>query len=97
LNIDKKESRQSPTTTASEQIGGHGTRTSAQRSGNTRRGRTSGADSGAVAKNPGKPRRFTESTADPDLDAVIAAWPNLPPAIRAGVLALIRATGGGNA
>lgn len=29
--------------------------------------------------------------ADPDLAAVVAAWPQLPPAIRAGVLALVKA------
>jgi hypothetical protein len=28
---------------------------------------------------------------DPDLSAVVAAWPTLPPAIRAGVLALVKA------
>ena len=32
---------------------------------------------------------------DPDLAAVVAAWPGLPPAIRAGVLALVRAGGAG--
>ena len=31
---------------------------------------------------------------DPDLNAIIAAWPTLPPAIRAGVIALVRAGGG---
>lgn len=30
-------------------------------------------------------------TADPDLSAIIAAWPTLPAAIRAGVLALVKA------
>jgi len=29
--------------------------------------------------------------ADPDLSAVVAAWPDLPPAIRAGVVALVKA------
>jgi hypothetical protein len=28
---------------------------------------------------------------DPDLAAVVAAWPKLPEAIRAGVLALVKA------
>ncbi|GIK17963.1 MAG: hypothetical protein BroJett004_01270 [Planctomycetota bacterium] len=28
---------------------------------------------------------------DPELAAVVAAWPDLPPAIRAGVLALVKA------
>jgi hypothetical protein len=31
--------------------------------------------------------------ADPDLGAVVAAWPALPTAIRAGILAMVRATG----
>ncbi len=29
--------------------------------------------------------------ADPELAAVVATWPTLPPAIRAGVLAIVRA------
>jgi hypothetical protein len=28
---------------------------------------------------------------DPELAAVVAAWPDLPPAIRAGVVALVKA------
>lgn len=28
---------------------------------------------------------------DPDLAAVVAAWPGLPPAIRAGIVAMVRA------
>jgi len=31
---------------------------------------------------------------DPDLAAVVDAWPKLPEAIRAGILAMIRAAGG---
>ncbi len=40
------------------------------------------------AQNPG-----TSGGSDPDLQAVIDAWPTLPEAIQAGVLALVRATG----
>jgi hypothetical protein len=29
---------------------------------------------------------------DPDLDAVVEAWPSLPDAIRAGIVAMVRAT-----
>ena len=29
---------------------------------------------------------------DPDLAAVAAAWPNLPPALRAGILAMVNAS-----
>jgi hypothetical protein len=30
--------------------------------------------------------------ADPDLAAVVTAWPDLPPAIRAGIVAMVRST-----
>ncbi len=33
--------------------------------------------------------------ADPDLAAVIAAWPDLPAALRAGIVAMIRSAGAG--
>jgi hypothetical protein len=45
-----------------------------------------GAKSGALT--PEKP------TIDPALATLIDAWPTLPEAIRAGILAMIRATGG---
>jgi hypothetical protein len=45
-----------------------------------------GAKSGAPT--PIKP------TIDPDLAALIDAWPTLPEAIRAGIVALVRAAGG---
>jgi hypothetical protein len=32
------------------------------------------------------------NAADPDLAAVVAAWPSLPEAIRAGILATVKAT-----
>ena len=32
---------------------------------------------------------------DPELAAVVAAWPDLPPAIRAGIVAMVGASGGG--
>jgi hypothetical protein len=31
---------------------------------------------------------------DPDLTAVVAAWPDLPKAIRAGILAMVKAASG---
>ena len=34
-----------------------------------------------------------DAPTDPELAAVVAAWPDLPPAIRAGVLALVKAAG----
>lgn len=48
--------------------------------------RTGGAKSGAM--DPEKP------ATDPGLTALIDAWPTLPEAIRAGILAMVRATGG---
>ncbi len=54
--------------------------------------------------NPGFPEsRGTESgtlgapeaVTDHDLAELVAAWPTLPPLIRAGVLALVRAAEGG--
>ena len=35
-----------------------------------------------------------EALADPDLAAVVKAWPELPRAVRAGILAMVRASGG---
>ena len=50
-----------------------------------------GNKSGNTGAQP--PESATPATpADPDLSTVLAAWPNLPPAIRAGILALIQAT-----
>ncbi|HMO15862.1 MAG TPA: hypothetical protein PKA76_16000 [Pirellulaceae bacterium] len=53
-----------------------------------------GADSGALPKNPINHGTSETVMVDPDLNAIIAAWPTLPPAIRAGVIALVRAGGG---
>lgn len=48
-----------------------------------------GAESGALnAQTPSLP---------PDLAGVVDAWPSLPPAIRAGILAMIQAAKGGAA
>jgi hypothetical protein len=45
-----------------------------------------GAESGALA--------LTNHAIDPALASVIRAWPTLPEAIRAGILAMVRAAGG---
>jgi len=34
-----------------------------------------------------------DATADPDLAAVVSAWPGLPEALRAGILAMVKAAG----
>ena len=59
-------------------------------SGNEGVSKTDGSKSGNNGRgfDPAMP-------ADPELAAVVAAWPTLPPAIRAGVLALVAAAGGG--
>ena len=54
-----------------------------QSSGNNGVGKQSGAECGAL----GAP----EAPIDPDLAAVVDAWPRLPEAIKAGILAMIRA------
>jgi hypothetical protein len=50
----------------------------------------SGAESGALPDDSA-PDPTPAVPPDPDLAAVVAAWPDLPPAIRAGVLALVKA------
>jgi hypothetical protein len=34
----------------------------------------------------------TAAAADPDLAAVVEAWSSLPPAVRAGILAMVQAS-----
>ena len=48
---------------------------------------TGGAESGALGGE--------FDPVDPDLAAVIEAWPKLPEAVRAGILAMVRAAGSG--
>jgi len=43
--------------------------------------------------------RFDDSSGvtnptDPDLAAVVAVWPDLPPALRAGIVAMVKAAAG---
>lgn len=52
-----------------------------------------GNKSGNTGTPTGDPARPTPPT-DPELAAVVAAWPNLSSAIRAGVLALVKAASG---
>lgn len=57
-----------------------------------------GAQSGALPGDSApKPAPATPPTppADPDLGAVVAAWPALPPALRAGIVAMVKAARGG--
>jgi hypothetical protein len=50
---------------------------------------------GSKSGNIGPESAPKPTPADPDLAAVLSAWPSLPSAIKAGVLALVRAAGGG--
>ncbi|RIK78821.1 MAG: hypothetical protein DCC68_14290 [Planctomycetota bacterium] len=59
----------------------HGNRTTAKNAGETGVPIESGAESGALGA---RTAQF-----DPDLAAVVDAWPTLPAAIRAGILAMI--------
>jgi hypothetical protein len=66
--------------------GGGGIRTPPENPGKTAFSEKGGADSGAVT--------LSNFSNDSDLALIINAWPNLPEAIRAGILAIIRAAGG---
>lgn len=54
----------------------------------THAGTTSYTPSGSVRDDPNTPH-------DPDLAALIAAWPDLPEPVRAGISAMVRAARGG--
>ena len=73
--------------------GRYWTRTPLENKANTEGVDESGAESGAL---PGDsdPNRTPATPTDPQLAAVVAAWPNLPEPIRRAVLALIGAGGG---
>lgn len=62
------------------------TRTTRETTGKTGPSGQSGADSGALDAR--------EAPLDADLAALVDVWPALPAAIKAGILAMIRATGG---
>lgn len=60
-----------------------GIRTPRKNAGKTQVTNQSGAESGALGAR--------EAPIDPELAAVVEAWPALPDAIKAGILAMIRA------
>jgi hypothetical protein len=47
-----------------------------------------------IAPGPGAAPAQRAAPDDPELAALVAAWPTLPEAIRAGILAMVRAAGG---
>jgi hypothetical protein len=67
----------------SKQVEAAGIELPQQYAGNSGVGGESGAESGALGAQNGP--------VDPDLAAVMEAWPGLPAAIRAGILAMVRA------
>ncbi len=67
-------------------------RTTPENKANTVDSDQSGAKSGAFGSDSTHATTPPTPT-DPDLAAVVAAWADLPPAIRAGVLALVKAAG----
>ena len=61
------------------------------------RGGTQGAGNKRLTKNAASDGTRVGQTLgqiDPDLEAVVTAWATLPKAIRAGVLAMVKASGG---
>lgn len=80
-----------PCETASGEVSGrYWTRIPPENTGETDAPPESGAKSGALSGDS-DPNPTPATPADPDLAAVVAAWPALPPAIRAGVMALVNA------
>ncbi len=65
-------------------------------SGNDAVSKSGGSKNGNIAKTFGE-RTVMAKPTDPDLAAVVAGWADLPPAIRAGIVAMVKAatpTGG---
>ena len=61
--------------------------------GNTLVSDSGGSKSGNKEGGFGPPTAPPKPT-DPELAAVVAAWPDLPPALRAGIVAMVKAAGG---
>ena len=58
--------------------------------GKTRVSDSGGSKSGNIGTESG-PAIPPATTTDPDLAAVVAAWADLPPAVRAGIVAMVGA------
>ncbi len=65
--------------------------------GNTPVSDSRGNKSGNIGADSGRSAGPDTPPADPELAAVVAAWPDLPGAVRAGILAMVAASGGGGA
>jgi hypothetical protein len=53
----------------------------------------SGAECGALDPDSA-PQSAPVTPTDPDLSAVVAAWPTLPPVLRAGIVAMVNGAKG---
>lgn len=73
------------------QNGWGGTRTPLENTGKTGVSDQSGAKSGAVGAQTADFGDSATDPMDPELAAVVDAWPALPAAIKAGILAMVRA------
>jgi len=90
----QNESRQRLTSTASPTSGGHGTRTRKrapdfESSGTAEKPRENN-DSREIAA-PGAAVDAQNVFVDPELRSIIARWPDLPNAIKAGIVAMVSA------
>lgn len=74
--------------------GGHGGRNSGPFSKEIDRSDRSGADCGALAETRTNSPDLEHALNDPELVAIVAAWPSLSASVRAGINALIRDSGG---
>lgn len=53
-----------------------------------------GSKSGNIRGGSGSPAAPVTPPTDPELAAVVVAWPTIPQAVRAGIVAMVRAAGG---
>lgn len=52
-----------------------------------------GGERGTESGTPGDDSATIRQPHDPELAAVVTAWPHLPQAVRAGIVAMVRAAG----
>lgn len=70
-------------------MGSPGLERTPKTAGNTPVSDTGGSKSGNIGAGPGMDTPPTPT--DPALASVVAAWPHLPPALRAGIVAMVQA------
>lgn len=69
-----------------------GLETSAFPSGITHDSQTGGSKSGNTPPTQAPASPAPDAHADPELAVVVAAWADLPPALRAGIVAMVKNT-----